>query len=149
MQILVDADSCPKAAREMILRFSSRLKVKTIFAANRIIPKLPEWASMELCPPGAGEADRRIVELARPGDLVITRDLPLAEILVDADISVLDDRGRLFTKENINELRSIRDFTVNLAENGLGVERITSYGRNELKNLANGLDRELSRLRSP
>ena len=146
MQILVDADSCPKEARNMILRFSARLGIKALFAANRPIPGLPETAVMELCPPGEGEADKRIVALARPGDLVLTRDLPLAEQLVDADVTVLDDRGRVFTKENIRQLRSLRDFIVDLAENGLGTERTSSYGKNELKTFANSLDRELSRL---
>jgi len=146
MQILVDADSCPRLAREMILRFSSRLGIKSVFAANHTIPGLPETAYMELCPPGEGEADRRIMELAKSGDLVITRDLPLAEQLVDAGITVLDDRGRAFTKENIREHRSIRDFTVGLANNGLDFDRIPAYGKKELSQLANSLDRELSRL---
>ena len=130
----------------MILRFSARLGIKTVFAANRQIPGLPKTALMEICPAGEGEADRRIVTLAQEGDMVVTRDLPLAEQLVEAGIAVLDDRGRIFTKENIRKLRSLRDFTVNLAENGLGVDRISSYGRNELNDFANSLDRELSRL---
>ena len=146
MQILIDADSCPRQAREMVLRFSGRLGVKSIFAANRLIPGLTETAAMELCDSGEGMADKRIVELAKPGDLVITRDLPLAEQLVEAGITVLDDRGRGFTKENIKQLRSLRDFTVGLAENGLEYERTASYGRKELNTLANSLDRELSRL---
>ena len=161
MQILVDADSCPRAAREMILRFSSRLGIKSVFAANHPIPGLPgfndnqkqtafetahETVFFELCPPGEGEADRRILELAKNGDLVITRDLPLAEQLVNAGVTVLDDRGRAFTKENIREYRSIRDFTVGLAENGLDFDRTPSYGKKELSSLANSLDRELSRL---
>jgi len=159
MQILVDADSCPRPAREMILRFSSRLGIKSVFAANRPIPGLPgfnedqkqkqtalETAFFELCPPGEGEADRRILALAKSGDLVITRDLPLAEQLVDSGIMVLDDRGRAFTKENIREQRSIRDFTVGLANNGLDFERTPSYGKKELSSLANSLDRELTRL---
>jgi len=158
MQILVDADSCPRPAREMILRFSSRLGIKSVFAANRPIPGLPEFsegqeqtgfetAFFELCPSGEGEADRRILALAKSGDLVITRDLPLAEQLVDAGIAVLDDRGRAFTKENIREQRSIRDFTVGLANNGLDFERTPSYGKKELSSLANSLDRELTRLK--
>ena len=152
MQILVDADSCPRAAREMILRFSSRLGIKSVFAANHPIPgldenqKLKQTAFFELCPPGEGAADRRILELAKNGDLVITRDLPLAEQLVDAGVSVLDDRGRAFTKENIRECRSIRDFTVGLADSGLDFDRTPSYGKKELSSLANSLDRELSRL---
>ena len=154
MQILVDADSCPRQAREMILRFTARLKIKTIFAANRPIPGIQDIPGipngtvfMELCPSGEGAADDRIVELARPGDLVITRDLPLAERLVDADVTVLDDRGKVFTKENIRALRSIRDFVVGLAENGLETERTASYGRKELTAFANSLDREINKLK--
>ena len=58
----------------------------------------------------------------------------------------MDDRGRVFTKENIRQLRSLRDFTVGLAENGLEYERTASYGKKELNALANSLDRELTRL---
>jgi uncharacterized protein YaiI (UPF0178 family) len=147
MQIFVDADSCPRQTREMLLRFSIRLNIKAVFAANHPIPDLPASVIMEICPPGEGAADDRIVELARTGDLVITRDLPLAERLVDAGISALDDRGRIFTKENIKERRSIRDFVVGLAENGLDTERTASYGKKELNDFANSLDRELTRLR--
>ena len=146
MQILVDADSCPREARKMVLRFAGRLGLTAVFAANRRIPALPKTAIMELCPQGEGEADKRIAALARPGDLVLTRDLPLAEKLVEAGISVLDDRGRVFTRENIREYRSVRDFVVGLADNGLETERTASYGRGELNELANSLDRELSKL---
>ena len=153
MQILVDADSCPKLARDMLLRFSARLDIPIVFAANRPIPdiKNAKTASsnihMEICSSEEGAADRRIIELAENGDLVVTRDLPLAEILVEKNIRVIDDRGRVFTRENIRELRSIRDFTVDLAESGLGMERIAAYGKKELNKLANSLDRELTLLR--
>jgi uncharacterized protein YaiI (UPF0178 family) len=50
---------------------------------------------MELCPPGQDSADNRIVELARPGDLALTRDVPLASRLVEASVLVMDDRGRV------------------------------------------------------
>ena len=147
MQILVDADSCPRQAREMVSRFSARLGIKTVFAANRPIPGVNNTtAIMELCPADEGAADNRIVELARPGDLVLTRDVPLAERLVEAGVTVLDDRGRVFTKENIRERRSLRDFVVGLAKSGLGTERTASYGKKELNTLANSLDRELTRL---
>jgi len=146
MQIFVDADSCPRQAREMVTRFSARLGIKAIFVANRPIPGLDAAAIMELCPSGEGAADNRIVELACGGDLVLTRDLPLAERLVQAGVTVLDDRGRAFTKENIRERRSLRDFVVGLAENGMETERTASYGKKELNAMANSLDRELTRL---
>ena len=148
MKILVDADSCPKQTREVILKAIKRTQIRGIFAANRPIPgiSVTKLCSMEVCDTRQGAADDRIVELAEPGDLVITRDIPLANRLVEKQISVLDDRGRLYTKENIRERLSLRDFMVNLAEQGLGPERIASYGSKELKAFADGFDRELQRL---
>jgi uncharacterized protein YaiI (UPF0178 family) len=146
MQILVDADSCPRQVRELILRSSKRTKIPVIFAANRPIPGIEEQ-SMAICPPGDGSADNRIVELARPGDIAVTRDLPLAERLVDSGINVLDDRGRIYTKENIRYCRSLRDFTVGLADNGMGIVRIANYGKKELKAFADSFDRELTKLK--
>jgi uncharacterized protein YaiI (UPF0178 family) len=145
MKILVDADSCPRNARELIVRSAARRGIRTVFAANHPVPGIPDSA-MELCPQEAGAADNRIVELALPGDLVVTRDIPLAARLVEASVLVLDDRGSLFTRENVRERLSLRDFMVGLAENGLGKERIPSYGKRELKGFADSLDRALSRL---
>jgi uncharacterized protein YaiI (UPF0178 family) len=147
MKILVDADSCPKQAREFILRSAARTGIDAIFAANRPIPGIAgKHAVMELCPAGEGAADNRIVELASLGDLVLTRDIPLANRLVEAGISVIDDRGRIYTAENIKERLSLRNFTVALAENGMGMERTANYGKKELKALADSFDRILAKL---
>jgi uncharacterized protein YaiI (UPF0178 family) len=146
MKILVDADSCPKAARELVLRRTAKLGIRTVFAANRPIPGA-EGTQMEICPNDENAADDRIVELAEGGDLIITRDIPLAKRLVEKDAAVLDDRGRVFTRDNINELLSLRNFMVGLADNGLGIERTANYGRKELKSFADSLDRLLSQKR--
>jgi uncharacterized protein YaiI (UPF0178 family) len=147
MTIFVDADSCPRPARELVVRTVKRRPIKAVFAANRPIPlETAPAIVMEICPPGENSADNRIAELARQGDLVITRDVPLASRLLEKAIRVIDDRGRVFTADNIREFLSLRDFTVGLAESGLGVERIASYGKRELKSFADSLDRELRRL---
>jgi uncharacterized protein YaiI (UPF0178 family) len=147
MQILVDADSCPRQVRELIKRSSTRTGIPVIFAANHPIQGVEgENASMEICPPGEDSADDRIVLLARPGDLVVTRDIPLAERLVEAQVCVVDDRGRVYTKENIRYCLSLRDFSLGLAKSGLGPDRIALYGKKELKTFADSFDRELTRL---
>jgi len=131
----------------MVSRFAARLGIQAVFAANRPIPGAGNGTvCMELCPPGEGAADDRIAELARPGDLVVTRDLPLAQRLVQAGVTALDDRGRVFTQENVRTLRSLRDFAVGLADSGQETVRTASYGGKELKAFANSLDRELTRL---
>jgi uncharacterized protein YaiI (UPF0178 family) len=144
MKILVDADSCPKEARELVLRTSKKRKIRAVFAANRQIPGI-DGDAMELCPPGENSADDRLVELAAPGDLAVSRDLALAKRLLEKGADVIDDRGRAFTPNNINELISLRNFTVGLAENGMGVERTANYGKKELKTFADSLDRQLTK----
>jgi uncharacterized protein YaiI (UPF0178 family) len=101
---------------------------------------------MEICPPGEGSADDRIAALARPGDLAVTRDIPLAGRLVEASVTALDDRGRIYTRENIREYLSLRDFMVGLARQCLVPERTAAYGKRELKAFADSFDRLLTRL---
>jgi len=155
MKILIDADSCPRPARDLVLRRALKLGIHIIFAANHPIPceceidGVIKSAQMEICPNTENAADDRIVELSEKGDLVITRDVPLAKRLVEKDVSVFDDRGRLFTANNINELLSLRNFTVSLADSGLGVDRIANYSKKDLKTFADSLDRLLTRLRLP
>jgi uncharacterized protein YaiI (UPF0178 family) len=147
VKILVDADSCPREARKLVLRAANRTGVTVVFAANRPIPGITgKTAVMELCPAGEGAADDRITELAEAGDLAVTRDIPLAERLIKAGASVIDDRGSEYTEDNIREKISLRNFKVELAQSGLGMERIASYGRKELKAMSASLDRLLTRL---
>ncbi|MCL2213979.1 MAG: DUF188 domain-containing protein [Treponema sp.] len=154
MKIIIDADSCPRPARDLVLRRACKLSIRIIFAANRLIPS--EYAingqivhaEMVICPAIDNSADDKIVELAQPGDLVITRDVPLAKRLIEKDVFVIDDRGRIFTQDNINEMLSLRNFKVGLAENGLEIERIAGYGKKELKLFADSFDRVLTRCRA-
>ena len=146
MKILVDADSCPRDARELTIKAARRKGLQAIFAANRPIPGIGGEFAMEICPPGDNSADNRIVELAEPGDLAVSRDVALAKRLLEKNVHVIDDRGRVFTRDNINELLSLRDFAVGLAENNLGMVRTASYGKKERKLFADSLDRQLTRV---
>jgi uncharacterized protein YaiI (UPF0178 family) len=145
VKILVDADSCPKPVRDIVLRTAKRTGAGAVFAANRPIPGIAKEA-MCVCPPESGAADDLIAERAGPGDIAITRDIPLAARLVKTGAAVLDDRGRVYTAENIGERLSVRDFTVGLAENGLDFDREANYGKKELKAFADSLDRLVTRL---
>ncbi|MDR2483066.1 MAG: DUF188 domain-containing protein, partial [Treponema sp.] len=90
MKILVDADSCPVPARTLALRTAIKRNIEIIFAANRLIPGIKgPGVLMELCPLEPGAADDRIAALAQPGDLALTRDMPLASRLVDRGVLVL------------------------------------------------------------
>lgn len=148
MTLWVDADSCPRQVRELVCRTGIRLEIPVVFVANRKIdmPKSPLF-SMVLAPTSADAADDHIVQSAIIGDLVVTRDIPFAKRLVDASVRVINDRGIVYTTENINERLSIRNLMLDMHRNGLVPEKTSQYGKKELQNFANALDREISRLR--
>jgi uncharacterized protein YaiI (UPF0178 family) len=145
--IWVDADSCPRAVREIIARSALRLSITTHFVANREIP-LPSnpFLEMILCEAEADAADNYIVDHADSKDLVITRDIPLAARLVEKKILVINDRGTVYTESNISERLSMRNFMLEMYNNGFMPEKTSRLGKKELHDFANALDKELQRL---
>ena len=146
MKILVDADSCPPQIREIVARAAARLRVQAVFVANRRIP-FPgnDYVSGVIVPAGEGRADRSIREKTDPGDLVVTRDIPLAALLVEAGAVVINDRGTVYTAENVRERLSLRDFSLELIKSGVQVERKDRFGRKEVQAFAAAFDRELTK----
>lgn len=147
----VDADSCPVQVRTIIIKFSLRLKIKSFFVANRKIPlsnhskNSKELIKMIRTETFKDAADDYIVEHAEGNDLVITRDIPLASRLIEKEITVINDRGKTFTKENIKEELSIRNFNFELALCGIQSDRIHTYNQKDLNNFSNCLDREIQK----
>jgi len=144
MKIWVDSDSCPRQIRQIILRASIRVKIKAIFVANRNIPDIEnEWSSMKLVPLGEGEADKYIYENSEEGDIAITRDIPLAADLVKGGLLVLDDRGNIFTADNIGERLSMRNAMTELRSYGVMSKSAGSMNNKDVQKFSNAFDREL------
>lgn len=144
MKIWVDSDSCPRQIRQIILRASLRVKIQTIFVANRKIPDVEnKWSSMSLVPLGEGEADKYIYENSNKGDIAITRDIPLAADLVKNGLLVLDDRGSVFTIDNIGERLSMRNAMTELRSYGVMSKSSGAMNNKDVQQFANAFDREL------
>ncbi len=59
----------------------------------------------------------------------------------------MNDRGTVFTKENIRERLSERDFSLNLAMLGLGISGTKrSYDKIDFKKFADCFEREMQKL---
>ena len=67
-------------------------------------------------------ADRRIVELVKPGDLVITADIPLAAEVVVRGGQALNPRGELYTDANVGERLAVRNLLDELRGGGQTIE---------------------------
>ena len=105
-----------------------------------------ELVTMVVVEQKEGSADDKIVELADKGKIAITRDIPLANRLVALEVVVLDDRGSVFTEENIKERLSVRNLMTDLREAGLFIERTKPLGSKEIQLFSNALDRELTKI---
>ena len=144
--IWVDADSCPIPVKDIIFRFCKRLSLKLIFVANHEIP-MPksQLFQMIVCDATPDAADNYIVEKAMQNDIVITRDIPMAARLLEKNITTINDRGLLFTSENIREKLSLRNFNKELYDNGILSEKTSTFSKKDVNNFANCFDREIQK----
>jgi uncharacterized protein YaiI (UPF0178 family) len=144
--IWVDADSCPTPVRDIIIRFCKRLNLELIYVANHTIP-MPksDLFKMIVCDATPDAADNYVVENARKNDIVVTRDIPMASRLLEKEITTINDRGLLFTTENIKEKLSLRNFNKELYENGIISEKISTFSKKDVNNFANCFDREIQK----
>jgi hypothetical protein len=146
VQIWVDADACPGAIKELLFRTAQRRQVKVTLVANQSMRAPPsEFIDTMLVPSGMNVADRRIVELAEPGDLVITADIPLAAAVVAKGAQALDPRGHLYTDANVGERLALRDLLDGLRGGGLVTGGPSNFNARDRQVFANQLDRWLTK----
>lgn len=119
MKIWIDADACPGAVKEIVLRAAFRLNLEAIFVANKHIalPQSPLLSAVQV-ESGPDIADQYICSHAIAGDLVISQDILLASLLVDRDIPVIGVRGDVYDRNTIAERVSTRNLMTELRETG-------------------------------
>jgi uncharacterized protein YaiI (UPF0178 family) len=146
MQIWVDADACPVVIKEILFRAAERTGVRMTLVANKPLrlPIAKNIRSLQV-PPGFDAADKRIVELMEPDDLVVTADVPLAAAAIDKGGVALNPRGELYTKENVRERLSMRNFMDELRGSGVNTGGPPALSQRERQMFANQLDTWLAK----
>lgn len=146
VRIWVDADACPVAIREVLIRAAKRTGIETTFVANQYLP-IPQYPSLKFSQveKGYDVADHHIVQRVRPGDLVITQDIPLADEVITLEASAMNPRGQKFTKENIKARLGMRDFMETMRASGVQSGGPPPLNRQDVQTFSNHLDRWLTR----
>lgn len=147
MHIWIDADACPRSAKELVFKFALKRKLNVIMVAGQ--PQIkPPYACVRLIivESGMDAADDYLVEQAQPGDLVICSDVPLADRLVKKGVDALDPRGKEFDTRNMGERLAVRNLMTDLRDQGQMGGGQPPYGEKEKQAFANSLDRLLTRL---
>jgi len=148
MNIWVDADACPGVIKEILFRAADRAGVHVTLVANQPM-RIPSSSHVRFMHVAAGfdAADKRIVELLAAGDLVVTADIPLAAAVIDRDAYALNPRGELYTKENVRERLSVRNFMEELRGSGVSTGGPGTLSQRDRQAFANRLDAFLAKSR--
>ena len=148
MQIWVDADACPNVIKEILFRAAERLQIPLILVANKTLRTPPSrYISSILVGAGLDVADNAIIKEMESGDLVITADIPLASEVIAKDGHALNPRGEFYSKENIEERLTMRNFMDELRDAGVNTGGPASLNQKDRQTFANQLDRFLARHR--
>lgn len=147
ISIWIDADSCPTLVRNHVVKMGNRLNCKVYFVANKDIPCNQDGQfQMIICKEEKDSADNYIFDHVAANDLVITRDIVFAQRLIEKNICTINDRGRIFDKNNIKELLSTRDFDLQLANIGLVKHYNEGYDKKKFAAFANSFDKVIHNL---
>ena len=111
---------------------------------NPCLRPVPEFIDALIVPAGMNVADRRIIELVRQDDLVITADIPLAAEVVAKGAQALNPRGELYTEANVGERLAVRNLLDGLRGDGLVAGGPSSFTAKDRQSFANQLDRWLT-----
>jgi len=145
MHLWVDADACPKVIKEILYRAADRTQRALTLVANTALatPRSPYIKSIVVAA-GFDVADNYIAAQVKPGDVVITADIPLAAEVVEAGAVAINPRGELYTRENIRQRLQMRDLMEELRSGGEQLGGPAVFSQRDRQKFANQLDRLLA-----
>jgi uncharacterized protein YaiI (UPF0178 family) len=146
IRIYVDADACP--VKDEVYRVALRHQISVIVVAAGLT-RVPRDPLIERVAAGAAPdaADDWIVERVRPGDIVITADIPLASRGVKAGAKVIAPNGRAFTEEDIGMTLAVRNLMHELRSAGEVTGGPKPFSQRDRSAFLSALDETIRRLR--
>jgi uncharacterized protein len=117
IRIYVDADACP--VKDEVYRVALRHHIPVTVVAVGFI-RVPQDPLIERVAAGGAPdaADDWIIGRARPSDIVITADIPLASRAVKLGAKAIAPNGRAFTEEDIGMALAVRNLMHDLRSAG-------------------------------
>ncbi|MFB2537660.1 MULTISPECIES: YaiI/YqxD family protein [unclassified Acinetobacter] len=145
-QLWVDADALPNMLRELILKASDRFKMPVTFVANQAlnIPRSTRIQCLQVLS-GADAADQMIVEKMQAGDIVVTQDIPLANLVIEKGGTAIHPRGEIFTVANIKARLHLRDFMDTLRGAGVQTGGASPMNERDKREFANALEKTVQK----
>jgi uncharacterized protein YaiI (UPF0178 family) len=142
-EVFIDADACP--VKDEVYKVALRYGLKTWVVSNAyiMVPASPRIERV-VVEAGPDVADDWIAERARPGDVVVTNDIPLADRVLKAGAGALSPTGRPFTADSIGSALAQRAIMEHLRSTGETTGGPRPFSRNDRSAFLQALDRMMS-----
>ena len=146
LRIFIDADACP--VKDEVYKVAGRYGLMTTVVANSFI-QIPRSSLIERTIVDAGPdiADDWIAERTKPGDIVITNDIPLAERVLKAGGAAIAPNGRAFTPDSIGSALASRAIGEHLRATGEVTGGPRPFGPADRSKFLQALDEAVNRER--
>lgn len=105
LQVIVDADACPRGAMDVLRRLRREYGYRLVTVASfhhHIGGTGEEGVEHVTVGDAPDEADLAVVNRARPGDIVVTQDWGLAALVLGKGARCLSPTGHVYTKQRID-----------------------------------------------
>ena len=102
MRIYVDADACPVVRETEQLAKRHGLPVMLLCDTNHILTS--DYSEVRIVGAGSDAVDLALINLCRPGDIVVTQDYGVAALALGKRAYAIHQNGWQYTAENIDRL---------------------------------------------
>ena len=102
MKIFVDADACP--VKETIVNTAKKYGMSVIMVIDTSHEYCDGYSQVITVSKGSDAADFALVNLAGPGDLVVTQDYGVAAMALSRGAKAMDQNGMVYDSLNIDGL---------------------------------------------
>lgn len=106
MKILIDGDGCPVVKPTIALAKKYNIEVIVFIDTSHILKD--SYAKVITVGKGADSADFKLVSKSTKGDIVVTQDYGVATMALVKNCIVINENGREYTNENIDDLLASR-----------------------------------------
>lgn len=147
MSIFVDADACP--VKTEVEKVGTRHGLQIYIVSNGgLRPSVNPLIETVIVPDGPDVADKWIADRVKPGDIVITGDIPLAAKCVEGGARVLKHNGETLTHSNIGTVLATRDLMADIrAANPFYTGASKAFSKSDRSRFLDSLEREVRRVK--
>ena len=116
MRILIDADGCPVV--DIAVRLAKKHNIECLILCDTSHVFENDWATTLTVSKGADSVDFALVNLVKPGEIVITQDYGLAAMCLARSSTVINQDGMEYNENNIDALLLARHTAKEIRNSG-------------------------------